>query len=68
MRLMMLLVLGAGLTACSPTPTPTKAVPCVVLEPRTTALRAGLRDHPETPDVIGIPAAQIILGTERVCK
>lgn len=67
MRVLTILAALAGVTGCFPTP-PTEAVPCLVLTPRTDALRAGLRAHPETSEAVGGPAADIILGTEAVCR
>lgn len=63
----LILMASLGLSGCSQVP-PTKAVPCLVLTPRTDALRAGLIANPDTADAVGNPAADIILGTERVCK
>lgn len=67
MRVLAILTAAIGLTACE-VPPPTKAVPCIVLTPRTDALRRGLLLHPETPEAIGDPAADLILGTEKVCR
>lgn len=66
MRLLILLA-AAGLSACG-VPAPTNAVPCLVLGPVVGDLRAGLQDHPETPDAVAEPATDVVLGTEAVCK
>lgn len=67
MKALIILMAAAGLSGCLKPAPPTKAVPCLVLTPRTDALRAGLLAHPETPDAVGTPAADIVLGTEKVC-
>lgn len=61
------LMAAGGLSACKMPATPTNAVPCVVLTPRTDALRQGLLANPDTADAVGEPATAIILGTEAVC-
>lgn len=69
MKALIILTALVGMTGCFRVPPPpTDAVPCLVLTPRTDALRAGLKVHPDTPDAVGVPAAAIILGTEAVCK
>lgn len=55
------------LAGCFPT-APINAVPCLSLTPRTDALRAGLRAHPNTPEAVGGPAADLVLGVEAVCR
>lgn len=71
MKLLAAMATAAGLSGCLENvpeqKPPTEAVPCVVLEPRVEALKRGLLRHPDTPDEIGEPGADIVLGTERVC-
>jgi len=67
MRLLLILTTAIGLTGCAVT-APVEAVPCIALKPRTDALRSALVRHPQTPDEVGQRAADVVLGTERVCK
>ena len=46
---------------------PTDAVPCIFLNPKLEALRAGILAHPETAEAVATPAADIVLGSEAVC-
>jgi hypothetical protein len=69
MRLFLILTAFLGLSGCfGLNQTPIKAVPCLVLTPRTDALRAGLQANPDTPTAVGGPAVDIILGTNEVCR
>ena len=68
MKAMALAMIAVGLTGCLATAPPTDAVPCVVLTPRTDALRAGIIANPSTAEAVATPAADIILGTDAVCK
>ena len=67
MKALPILMIALGLTACA-VPAPTKAVPCIALTPRTDALRSALVRHPQTPEEVGQRAADVVLGTEAVCK
>jgi len=67
MKALLILTAVLGLGACSPMP-PANGVPCLSLTPRTDALRAGLRAHPNTPEGVGGPAADLVLGVEAVCQ
>ena len=67
MKVLLILTTAIGLTGCAVT-VPIEAVPCIVLKPRTDALRAALTRNPHTPEEVGQSATAVVLGTERVCK
>jgi|AntRauTorckE5430_2_1112549.scaffolds.fasta_scaffold05949_3 hypothetical protein len=67
-KAMALALIAVALTGCWPdAEAPTKGVPCVVLKPKTDALRAGIIANPDTAEAVATPAADIVLGTEAVC-
>jgi len=67
MKVLLILTTAIGLTGCAVT-APIEAVPCIVLKPRTDTLRSALVRHPQTPDEVGQRAADVVLGTDAVCK
>ena len=67
MKALLILAIAVGLIGCVK-PAPSDAVPCIALKPRTDALRAALVRHPETPADVGNAGADVVLGTEAVCK
>ena len=54
-----------GLSACAPV---SDSAICAGLGRPIADLRAGLERHPETPQAVGEPATDVVLGFEGACK
>lgn len=67
-RAMLLLAALIGVSACGWATKPASdAGMCIGLRPAVAQLRAGLAANPETPDAVGEPAADLVIGFEAVC-
>lgn len=67
-RAMLLLAALTGMSGCVWATEPASdAGICLGLRPSVAQLRAGLTAHPETPDAVGEPAADVVIGFEGAC-
>ncbi len=64
-KIALAMVAVLGLTACvKPS---TNAGLCLAQRDDMAALRVGLRAHPETPDAVGEPATDLVIGYAGAC-
>ena len=66
MRQLAILAAAIGLTGCA-VPVSDSAI-CAGLGNHVSDLRRGLEGHPETPDAVGEPATNVVLGFEAGCN
>jgi hypothetical protein len=61
------LLAGLGMTACAPIPTGSLDGFCAANARAVAALEAGLLAHPETPDAVGEPGTDVVIGYGAGC-